>query len=119
MAARKFNGNGSRFTLTGIVHRLDRVEIGADGHHVLARHPAVIGKGHRRIEPRAVAADALAGPRRRIASSVQAPIPVSRSGVMLGAARTPNGVSIGRPPANGWSLPGTVWQLPQSAAVAR
>ena len=33
---------------------------------------------------------------------------------MLGATMLPNGVSIGRPPANGWLLPGTVWQLAQS-----
>src|ERR1700722_11823381 len=52
------------------------------------------------------------------ASSLQAPIPVSRSGVILGAAILPNGVSIVRPPANGFP-PATVWQLTQSDAIAR
>ena len=33
--------------------------------------------------------------------SVHAPMPVSRSGVMFGVVMSPNGVSIGRPPANG------------------
>ena len=32
-------------------------------------------------------------------SSVQAPMPVCGSGVMFGASRSPNGVSIARPPA--------------------
>src|SRR5689334_2685683 len=38
-----------------IVYGLDRSEIGTDGLHVLARHPRVIGKRHRRIKARAVA----------------------------------------------------------------
>jgi hypothetical protein len=41
-------------------------------------------------------------------SSVQAPMPVDGSGVMFGARMTPNGVSIGRPPARSWPLPGRV-----------
>src|ERR1700753_890586 len=53
------------------------------------------------------------------ASSLQLPIPVSRSGVIFGATMLPNGVSIGRPPANGRLLPGTVWQLAQSDSTAR
>ena len=37
-------------------------------------------------------------------------MPVCGSGVMLGAINSPNGVSIGRPPAKSWPLPGSVWQ---------
>ena len=33
---------------------------------------------------------------------------------MFAATILPNGVSIGRPPAKGWPLFGTVWQLTQS-----
>ena len=36
MPARMLNGNGSRFGLHRVVHRLERVEIGADRQHVLA-----------------------------------------------------------------------------------
>ena len=46
-------------------------------------------------------------------------MPVSRSGVMLAETMLPNGVSIGRPPANGLPPSSTVWQATQSAAVAR
>src|SRR5581483_2676413 len=52
-------------------------------------------------------------------SSLQMPMPVSGSGVMFGATILPKGVSIGRPPANGWLLPGTVWQLAQSETIVR
>ena len=41
-------------------------------------------------------------------SSVHAPMPVSRSGVMFGATMLPNGVSMARPPANGLPVSGTV-----------
>ena len=46
-------------------------------------------------------------------------MPVSRSGVMFGETIEPNGVSMARPPASFLSLPGSVWQPAQSAAVAR
>ena len=88
-----------------IADRLHRVEIGADREHVVARHLGVGVVRHRRIEPRTVAVRCPCGPPCRTASSVQAPIPVSRSGVMFGATILPNGVSIGRPPAKGWLLP--------------
>jgi hypothetical protein len=41
-------------------------------------------------------------------SSVQAPMPVSLSGVRFDEVITPNGVSIGRAPAKGLPISGTV-----------
>jgi hypothetical protein len=46
-------------------------------------------------------------------------MPVCGSGVMFGASSVPNGVSIGRPPANSWLLPGNVWHAAQSPTMAR
>src|SRR5579864_4148811 len=46
-------------------------------------------------------------------------MPVSGAGVIFGATMLPKGVSIARPPANGWLPPGTVWQLPQSDRMVR
>src|SRR5271157_3609290 len=45
-------------------------------------------------------------------------MPVSRSGEMLDVYSVPNGVGIGRPPANS-APPGFVWQAMQSPARAR
>ena len=44
---------------------------------------------------------------------------VSWSGVMLADTMMPNGVSIGRPPANGFPLGRWVWHARQSDAVVR
>src|SRR4030088_2628434 len=52
-------------------------------------------------------------------SSVHEPMPVSMSGVMFGATILPNGVSIGRPPANGWLFCGPVGQSGQSDSIER
>src|SRR5215469_8848829 len=45
-------------------------------------------------------------------------MPVSWSGVMLGATTLPNGVGIGSPPAKSWP-PGLVWHPAQSPTTAR
>ena len=47
-----------------IMYGRNRVEVGADVSHVFARHPRVVRKRHRGIEPRAVSADAP--PHRRV-----------------------------------------------------
>src|SRR5580698_373422 len=46
-------------------------------------------------------------------------MPVSMSGVILGATTLPKGVSIGLPPAKGLLSWGTVWQLAQSDRIDR
>ena len=53
-------GNGSVFDLTGLMHRLDRLQVSADRQHVVARHLGVGRERHRGVKPAAVRPHAFA-----------------------------------------------------------
>ena len=83
------------------MHGLNGVQIGADRIDIVPRHARIVGKGHRRIEARAIAAATL--PDRGIKLIVR---PVADTGLLVRCdvgryQLAKNGVSIDRPPLNG------------------
>ena len=84
-----------------ISDRRYRREIGVDGQDIVVRHLRV---SVCRASPDRAGDPSRLTPLRTASSncsSVQAPMPVSASGVMFGEMMLPKGVSMARPPANG------------------